>query len=39
MAKKMFTALAIKVLKPAAKRCELPDAGAPCLYVCVEPTG
>lgn len=39
MAKKMFTYLAIKKLEPAAKRLELPDAGAPCFYVCVEPTG
>jgi hypothetical protein len=39
MSKKMFTYLAIKKLEPAAKRLELPDAGAPCFYVCVEPTG
>jgi integrase len=40
MAKKLFTDLSIKKLKPhRTKRLELPDAGAPGLYVCVQPSG
>ena len=40
MAKKLFTDLSIKKLKPhSTKRLELPDAGAPGLYVCVQPSG
>jgi integrase len=38
MAKKLFTDLSIKKLKPhGSKRLELADAGAPGLYVCVQP--
>jgi len=38
MAKKLYTDLSIKKLKPhRTKRLELPDAGAPGLYVCLQP--
>src|SRR6516162_6909122 len=40
MAKKLFTDLSIKKLKPKPdRRLERPDAGAPGLYVCVQPSG
>jgi integrase len=39
MAKKTLTALAVENLKPATERREIPDAGAPGLYLIVQPSG